>query len=102
APTGYPLQDLGVLPLVCTSGGRRTPDQVIADLRSGRLTTAAAMQSWRRADHENQAQLHRLRNTCPPETNERHSDLEIARRPLGEQQLFARALRSARAVAQAR
>jgi carboxyl-terminal processing protease len=102
APSGYPLQDLGVLPLVCTSGGRRTPDQVIADVRAGRLTTTAAMASWRHADHENPAQLRRLRNTCPPETNERDSDVEIARRLLGEQQLFARALRSARAVAQAR
>ncbi len=102
APSGYPLQDLGVLPLVCTSGGRRTADQVIADIRNGRTTTVAAMSTWRHADHENQAQLRRLRATCPPESNERESDVEIARRLLADPQLYARALRSARATAQAR
>ena len=102
APSGYPLQDLGVLPLICTSGGRRSADQVIADIRNGRTTTIAAMATWRHADHENQAQLRRLRATCPPESTEREVDVEIARRLLADPQLYARALRSARATAQAR
>ena len=90
------------MPLICTSGGRRSADQVIADIRNGRTTTIAAMATWRHADHENQAQLRRLRATCPPESTEREVDVEIARRLLADPQLYARALRSARATAQAR
>lgn len=100
APSGYPLEDLGVLPLVCTSGARANVNQIVNDIRSGRMTSAAAMASWRAADHSNMARLNQLRQTCPPETNERDVDLEVARRLLADRALYQRALGSARATAQ--
>lgn len=102
SPSGYPLQDLGVLPLICTSGGRLTANQVIDNIRAGRMTSAQAMSEWRGANHDNQRLMQRLRATCAPENTERDLDVEVARRLLGDPQLYARALRSARAVAQAR
>lgn len=100
APSGYPLEDLGVLPLVCTSGPRSNVNQIVNDIRSGRMTSVSSMASWRAADHSNMARLNQLRQTCPPETTERELDVEVARRLLADRTLYQRALGSARATAQ--
>jgi carboxyl-terminal processing protease len=102
APSGYPLQDLGILPAVCTSGTTEDPAGVVERIRAGRLTDASAMAKWRAADHSNLDGIKRLREICAPETRERELDIEVARRLLSDRQLYARALTSILVAAKAR
>jgi carboxyl-terminal processing protease len=101
APSGYPLQDLGILPAVCTSGTSEDANGVVESIRAGRLTDATAMAKWRAADHSNMDGLKRLREICAPETRERDLDIEVARRLLTDRQLYARALSSVQVAAKA-
>jgi carboxyl-terminal processing protease len=102
APSGYPLQDLGILPAVCTSGTTEDAAGVVESIRAGRLTDGAAMAKWRAADHNNMEGMKRLREICAPETRERELDVEVARRLLTDRQLYARALSSVQVAAKAR
>lgn len=99
APSGYPLQDLGILPAVCTSGTNENADGVLESIRAGRLTDPRAMAKWRAADHTDIEGLRHLREICAPETRERDLDVEVARRLLVDQQLYARALVSVQVAA---
>lgn len=99
APSGYPLQDLGVIPAVCTSGGLANADEIMTEVRAGHLTDAAIMERWRAADHGDKDELKRLRAICSPETREREIDLEVARRLLADRPLYARALQSVQLAA---
>lgn len=102
APSGYPLQDLGILPAVCTSGTVEDASGIVESIRAGRLTDAASMAKWRAADHNNLDGIKRLREICTPETRERELDVEVARRLLTDRQLYARALSSVQVAAKAR
>jgi carboxyl-terminal processing protease len=102
APSGYPLQDLGILPAVCTSGTTEDASGVVESIRAGRLTDAGSMAKWRAADHNNLDGIKRLREICAPETKERELDVEVARRLLTDRQLYARALSSVQVAAKAR
>ncbi|MGQ0663257.1 MAG: S41 family peptidase [Pseudomonadota bacterium] len=102
APSGYSLQDLGVLPSICTSGGNEDAGTILEAVRRGRITSAATMAEWRSADHSDPARLKALRALCMPEPAERASDLELARGLLADGPLYAWALRSAQLAAQPR
>jgi carboxyl-terminal processing protease len=102
APSGYPLQDLGILPAVCTSGTTDDAGGILESIRAGRLTEAAVMVKWRAANHDDADGLKRLREICAPETRERDVDIEVARRLLADRQLYARALSSVQVAARAR
>lgn len=101
SPSGYPIADLGVMPMVCTSQGE--PASLYLDeVRNGQTTTAATMVKWRAADHENMAGLKQLRGLCPPDTKEHDADLEVARGLLTDRKLYARALSSVTVAAEAK
>lgn len=102
APSGYPLQDLGILPAVCTSGTTEDAGGILESIRAGRLTEASVMVKWRAANHDDADGLKRLRDICAPETRERDVDIEVARRLLADRQLYARALTSVQIAAKAR
>jgi len=102
APSGYPLQDLGVLPAVCTSGEATTAGEIVERVRSGRITPPDMMARWRAANHDDLEGLKRLRETCAPENRERDIDLEVARRLLGDRVLYTRTLQSVQLAAKAR
>ncbi len=102
SPSGYPLQDLGILPAVCTSGTGEDANSILERIRAGRLTDARVMARWRAADHADMDGLKRLREICAPDTRERDVDVEVARRLLSDQPLYARALHSVQIAARAR
>jgi carboxyl-terminal processing protease len=102
SPSGYPLQDLGILPAVCTSGTNQDAHGILESIRAGRLTDPGVMARWRAADHTDMQELKRLREICAPETRERDVDVEVAHRLLSDQPLYARALHSVQVAAKAR
>lgn len=91
SPSGYPIADLGVMPMVCT-----TPTQpasfYVNEVRNGQATSAATMVKWRSADHDDMAGLKQLRSMCPPDVHEHDADLDVARALLTDRKLYARAL----------
>lgn len=101
SPSGYPIADLGVMPMVCTNQSQ--PASLYLDeVRNGQTTTAATMVKWRSADHEDMAGLKQLRGLCPPDTREHDADLEVARGLLNDRKLYARALSSVTLAADAK
>ncbi|MBM3479720.1 MAG: S41 family peptidase [Alphaproteobacteria bacterium] len=101
APSGYALAELGVLPHLCTSGGRDAPTVILDNLRAGRYADHAAATRWRSVSPEDGEGRRKLRAAaCPSDTAERDSDLELARSLLADRGLHALALGSTPAVAQ--
>lgn len=75
APSGYPIQGLGVLPDVCTSLGRQAMERDLRHLAAGRKPEAWSV--WRsvRGGSASPAEIAGLRDTCPPSAG---GDLDIA------------------------
>ncbi len=94
APSGYTLNDLGVLPTICTARDGADPDALIAALGSDRLPPLPVV--WRNSvEHDDVAALKELRATCPVQRNEQAIDLELALDLLHNSTLYDRALRLA-------
>jgi len=101
SPSGYPIADLGVMPMVCTNPTQ--PASVYVDeVKNGQATSAATMVKWRAADHDDMASLKQLRQICPPDTHEHDADLDVARALLSDRKLYARALSVATMSAEAK
>ena len=93
APSGYPLQDLGVIPTICTSGRSDGAPAILSGARDGQMISATTLTAWRTADHTKQDRLTQLRQICPPDTKENVVDLDVARSVLADRALYARAVR---------
>lgn len=96
APSGYTLQDLGVMPTVCTNGDDLDVDGLMAHVRSADLSTIPALHAWRSQAQPDEARRESLRAACPFEESETQEDrdleLEVAEALLGDDRLFQRAL----------
>jgi carboxyl-terminal processing protease len=101
SPSGYPIADLGVMPMVCTAPNQPASFYV-DEVRNGRTTSPTTMGKWRAADHEDMASLKQLRGLCPPDTHEHDADLAVAEALLTDHKLYARALSSLTLAAQAK
>jgi carboxyl-terminal processing protease len=101
APSGYPIADLGVMPMVCTSLNQPA-NLYVDEVRNGQTTSQATMVKWRSADHDDMASLKQLRNLCPPDTHEHDADIDVARALLTDHKLYARALSSPTLAADAK
>jgi carboxyl-terminal processing protease len=96
APSGYTLNQVGVIPNVCTSRadgeGAAAVSSLLAMVRSGRLDTAAARASLHATPQPSPAEIRGLRASCPAETLESKLDLQVADRILSDKTLVANAL----------
>ena len=96
APSGYVLNEVGVIPNVCTSKvapeGREAVSQVIAMVKSGRLDTSAARYSLHANGRPNKLETRHLRASCPARSGEGEVDVEVAQKLVEDRGLFARAL----------
>ena len=96
APSGYTLQDLGVLPTICTVGAATSTDALVSEIRSGRHRTAVALSQWRRQRNPTHDRLTRLREICPGSRAARADrgdrDLRFARRLINDAGLYAQSL----------
>ena len=78
APGGWPLQELGVMPQVCTSLGQESLRAQLASLAAGRQSLAAALDRHNAARAPLPvAQVVDLRNACPAAEG-RDGDLDAA------------------------
>ncbi len=96
APSGYPLQGVGVVPNICTSASGASVPQVLADLRAGHVTMISAIVQRHGTDHFEQADQVALAAQCPASKQDTgdDSDLEIARAVLTERGLYSRLMRT--------
>ena len=90
APSGYTLHHLGVLPSVCTSL-YRSADEVMQDLRSGRLPQVPTDRRNTIKPDDTKA-MDALRKTCPARETENPIDLEVALRLVSTPDMFASAV----------
>ena len=93
APDGYAIQDLGVLPLVCTSGLAGSVDQALRQWRNSASQIADTKAQWRTVTTEDIATRSVLRSRCPAEARPETSiDLDLALNLLSDEILYAQAL----------
>jgi len=79
APRGWPIQDLGVLPNVCTSRGEEETLAALAGLQRGTLAMRPALDRHRAMRVPvTPAAAVEIRNACPPAEG-READLAVAR-----------------------
>jgi hypothetical protein len=94
APDGWPLQDLGVMPQVCTSLGPNVVDDTLAALGHGHLpqATIAALTASRAARPSlSPDRLNAIRSACPAAEG-RADDLRAARTLLANPAAYSAAL----------
>jgi len=96
APSGYVLNNVGVIPNVCTSKvaleGREAVAQVIDTVRSGRLDTSAARYLLHANGRPDTLETRRLRASCPARSGEGEVDVAVAQKLIEDRSLFLRAL----------
>ncbi|WP_372620801.1 S41 family peptidase [Falsiroseomonas sp.] len=94
APSGWPIQGLGVLPALCTSLGPRVLDAGLRQLAGGEAPMAAAHARQRAARPSAPAsELAALRGTCPPAEG-RSADASAAQALIEAPAAYAAALAS--------
>jgi carboxyl-terminal processing protease len=96
APSGYNLNEVGVIPNVCTSKVALEGDEAVAEVvntvKSGRLETTAARASLHANGQPNKLETRLLRASCPTRGGEGAVDVEVARKLIEDGNLFAKAL----------
>ena len=95
APSGYPLEGLGVLPNLCTARKGATSQSVIRSLAVTDTRTNQLFRTWRSTTTPNPTRAKGLRANCmaePADTARREIDLQVAKALLAEPSLYQRAL----------
>jgi len=95
APSGYALQDLGVLPNLCTAKKGANAQAIIRTLAVTDVRTNQLFRQWRASTLPNAARSKPLRAHCaadPSDTARREIDLQVAKALLSEPALYQRAL----------
>jgi carboxyl-terminal processing protease len=96
APSGWPIQGLGVLPVLCTSLGPEALASALAQLRQGEAPMARAIARQRTARAPVLAsETAALRGACPPAEG-RAADLAAARALIDSPAAYAAALAASR------
>ena len=93
APDGYAIQDLGVLPLVCTSGLTGSVETALETWHTTSSQIASVKAQWRTVPPNDIPARSILRTQCPAEVRPDTSiDLQIAKSLLSNKVLYAQAL----------
>jgi carboxyl-terminal processing protease len=94
APSGYTLNDLGVLPSICTNVSEHDPKKLIAELRAGKLKPVP-VDVRATISPTDTAGLHRLRDECPVRSEDENDtvDLQLALQIIDDRGLYDRAIR---------
>lgn len=93
APSGYAIEDLGVLPMICTSGMSGPVDVVLGRWRESSSQIAAIKSEWRTVESEDTRARANLRSRCPAEIRTASSiDLELAKALILNDSLYAQAV----------
>lgn len=93
APDGYAIENLGILPFVCTSGLSGSAEKVLRSWHTAGSRIANMKAQWRTVAPHDVIARSGLRSLCPAEVRpDTSNDLEIAISLLSDPQLYAQAL----------
>ena len=96
APSGFALQDHGIIPAICTSGNPTTVSTLTKALHTGGERRADALADQLQARLNRRRDPASARAACPPNSESPDADMEIARALLGDRKLYAKALTDGR------
>jgi len=93
APDGYAIEDLGVLPMVCTSGAEQSPTEIIQNWQKSSSQFAAQRSRWRTVRASDIKARSALREQCPAQVRDDDSiDLDIAKSLISNKEKYAQAV----------
>jgi carboxyl-terminal processing protease len=102
SPLGYPLNEHGVVPTVCTSGFDDDDSAVVQAIRQGTAAAPAGSAAARPRPALDAAGWTELRRSCPAQLGDHQIELAVAKRLLTDGRLYVQALRPAPAAVVAR
>lgn len=93
APDGYAIEDLGVLPMVCTSGTNEDPARLLESWQSQSSQFAPQRSDWRTISSTDMAGRSTLREACPAQVRDTDTiDLDVAKNLILNDILYAQAI----------
>ncbi|MBX7146058.1 MAG: S41 family peptidase [Alphaproteobacteria bacterium] len=87
APSGYSLNNLGVLPAVCIRNSAQNIDQTAFDLKTGKLLSSP-LYARSLLLSSDQTSLIKLRNLCPGRPLELETDVKMAEKIISDVSLY--------------
>lgn len=93
APSGYALHQLGILPVLCTSGGMGSATKILENQRRPSDQMQAAVQRWHAVTSPESDSMSELRATCRSERTAREVDMEVARQVLADSSAYRQVIR---------
>lgn len=92
APSGFALQDHGIIPAICTSGDVGEVAALVGALRASRSAGTEKLESQLKARLARRSDPRLARAACPPHAKEPAADMEIARYLFEDRRLYTRTL----------
>lgn len=90
APSGFALQDHGIIPAICTSGGETAVTKTIELLRDNKPVPDALIFEQLRVRLQNATDPARARAACPPDDAQTDNDIRMSKLLLASPTLYAR------------
>lgn len=92
SPSGRALQDLGVVPTICTNSDSELVGGLVRALKGDGETARTSLAGYLRGRSAADSPIELRRAACPPSAEENPADMELARLIAGSQRLYQRAL----------
>lgn len=92
APSGFALQDHGIIPVICTSSNNEDVAELVGTLRASRRAGTDLLENWLKARLARRSDPHLARAMCPPHAKEPAADVMIARYLFEDHSLYTRTL----------
>ena len=96
APSGFPIQDHGIIPAICTSAQDGRVQGLLKALRQRSEAGIGALSGILEARLSHRHDPREARAACPPSRLEPSADMELAQRLLHDRSLYARTLSDGR------
>lgn len=93
APSGYALHQLGILPMLCTSGTTVPATKILENQRRPSDQMQAAALRWHAVTSPESDSMSELRSTCRSERATREVDMEVARQVLADSGAYRQVIR---------
>lgn len=93
APSGYALHQLGILPVLCTSGVSSSAAKILESQRRPSDQMQTAVQRWHAVTSPESDSMSELRATCRSERTAREVDMEVARQVLADSGAYRQVIR---------
>ncbi len=93
APGGYAIEDLGVLPMVCTSGITENPESLLARWQEQGSQFVSQKSLWHTVGANDVPGRSALREACPAQVRDDDTvDLEVAKALILKENIYAQAI----------